>query len=387
MPARVCGWGSGRGPVLSILDRYFLRELAYSIAATAIVLLVILAGGTFARVLSQVANGSFPPGIMFQVLGLRMVDALSGMLPLGAFLGTLAALGRMYRESEMHVLASSGMGAKGLVKPVTVLAALVAVVVGTVAIWLGPLASSTSDQMIANANRSVIAAGLDAGRFTTLPGKGGVIFVDTLSRDGSKLGHTFLAKDVITSKGVHEVRLVTANNGQMYQESDGDGRFIALYTGWQYEIPLLGDNWRRMHFERNDSSLSSVQADDDDDDDPVHSMSFAALGKANSNDARAEIAWRIAAPVTALVLLMLALPLSRQSPREARYGRLLIAVLAYFLYLAVMQVIRTQIVKGSLHTSAPMWIIHTLVFAVSAWFFAKQYAPRRVRKPVKAVTA
>ena len=368
---------------MSILDRYFLRELAYSIAATAIVLLVILAGGTFARVLAQVANGTFPPGIMFQVLGLRMADALSGMLPLAAFLGTLVALGRMYRESEMHVLSSSGMGAMGLVRPIAVLAVITALIVGTVAIWLGPLASRTSDQMIADANRSVIAAGLDAGRFTALPGKGGVIFVDTLSRDGSKLGHTFLAKDVITSKGVHVVRLVTANSGQMYQESDGDGRFIALHTGWQYEIPLEGDNWRRMRFEQNDSSLSAVQADDDDDD-PVHSMSFGDLRKATTTEAHAEIAWRIAAPVTALVLLMLATPLSRQSPREARYGRLMIAVLSYFLYLALMQIIRTWIIKGTLHTSAPMWTIHVIIFGTAAWFFTRQYSPRKVRNLVAA---
>lgn len=347
---------------------------------------MILAGGAFAGVLAKVANGSYPPGIMFQILGLNMVDGLSGMLPLAAFLGTLTALGRMYRESEMHVLASSGMGAKGLIKPVAVLAVISVVTVGICSIWLGPLASKTSTQMITDANKSVIAAGLDAGRFTPLPGKGGVIFVDTLSRDGSVLGHTFLAKDVVTSKGIPTIRVVTAHNGKMYQESEGDDRFIALFTGFQYEIPLAGDNWRRMHFERNDSSLSQV-TDDDDDDDPVHSLSFAALVANNSNDAHAEQAWRIAAPVTVLVLLMLALPLSKQSPREARYGRLLIAVLSYFLYLTLMSIIRTMIIKGTLHTSAPMWIIHTIMCTVSAWYLYKQYAPRKVRAPSPAVPA
>jgi lipopolysaccharide export system permease protein len=347
---------------------------------------VILAGGTFAGVLAKVANGSFPPGIMFQVLGLNMVDALSAMLPLAAFLGTLTALGRMYRESEMHVLASSGMGARGLIKPVAVLTVIAVIGVGLCATWLGPLASKTSTQMITDANRSVIAAGLDAGRFTPLPGKGGVIFVDTLSRDGSVLGHTFLAKDVVTNKGIPTLRIVTAHNGKMYQESNGDDRFIALFTGFQYELPLAGDNWRRMHFERNDSSLSQV-TDDDDDDDPVHSLSLSALMATHTNDARAELAWRIAAPVTVLVLLMLALPLSRQSPREARYGRLLIAVLSYFLYITVMSIIRTMIIKGTLHTSAPMWTIHTILCAVSAWFLYKQYSPRKVRAAPTAVPA
>jgi len=72
------------------------------------VLLAIMAGTSFAHVLQQVANGSFPASVMFQVLGLNMLDGLTTLLPLSAFLGVLNGLGRMYRESEMPVLASSG---------------------------------------------------------------------------------------------------------------------------------------------------------------------------------------------------------------------------------------------------------------------------------------
>ena len=37
--------------MLSILDRYFLRELAQTVAATVVVLLVVVAGSAFAKVL------------------------------------------------------------------------------------------------------------------------------------------------------------------------------------------------------------------------------------------------------------------------------------------------------------------------------------------------
>lgn len=220
--------------MLSILDRYFLRELAYGILATAIVLLVIFAGGAFAGVLQKVANGSIQPSIMFEVLGLQMLDLLSTLLPMAAFLGTLIALGRMYRESEMHVLASSGMGPRGMLRPVVLLTVVSTVLVGALSLWLGPWSSRTADQVIATANKSVIAAGLDAGRFTELPGKGGIIFVDTLSRDGTVLGKTFLATDRVDSDGNPQVRVVNAKHGQMYQESNGSDRFLALYDGWQF---------------------------------------------------------------------------------------------------------------------------------------------------------
>ncbi|MDE3073287.1 MAG: LPS export ABC transporter permease LptF [Pseudomonadota bacterium] len=364
--------------MLSILDRYFLRELAQTVAATLVVLLVIVAGSAFAQVLQQVASGSFPASVMFQVLGLRTLDGLSNLLPLASFVGVLMALGRMYRESEMYVLASSGMGPDGLLRPALVLGALLVALTAAVSMWLGPWAVRTSDAMVAVANRSVIAAGLDAGRFTELPGKGGIIFVDSMSRDGSRLGRTFIATQRDSNDGHPHLKVVSAASGRLYQESNGGGRFIAFSKGWQYDIPLGADNWRQMQYERNDTSLSSVQVDDGDDD-PMHALDTATLARSGDPGARAELAWRASAPPMTLVLLLLALPLSRQSPREPRYGRLLLAVVSFYLYFVLLMLGRSQIGKGHWHNAAPIWALHALVLLLAGWMLWKQNTPRKTR--------
>ncbi|MHC1481051.1 LPS export ABC transporter permease LptF [Frateuria aurantia] len=365
--------------MLSILDRYFLRELALAMTATAVVLLTIFAGTSFAHVLQQVANGSYPASVMFQVLGLNMLDGLSNLLPLAAFLGLLQGLGRMYRESEMHVLASSGMGLRGLLRPVTMLAAITAVAVAVVALWVGPWAMRTSNDLIVQANRSVIAAGLNAGQFTDLPGRAaGIIFVDELSRDGRQLGRTFLATERVDKQGQHELKIVTGAHGRLYQESNGGGRFLQLSDGWQYEIPLADNAWRRMKYDLNDASLSNVQSSDDDDD-PVLAMNTLALLHSSDPMARSELAERTTVPMMVLVLMMLALPMSRQSPREPRYGRLLLAVLAFFVYHAMLAICRAQISKGHWHSSASMWLVDLLIFGMAAWALLRQYRPRRRR--------
>ncbi|HVC17245.1 MAG TPA: LPS export ABC transporter permease LptF [Rhodanobacter sp.] len=364
--------------MLSILDRYFLRELAQTVAATLVVLLVIVAGSAFAQVLQQVANGSFPASVMFQVLGLRTLDGLSNLLPLASFVGVLMALGRMYRESEMYVLASSGMGPDGLLRPVLVLGVLLVAITAVVSMWLGPWAVRTSNAMVAVANRSVIAAGLDAGRFTELPGKGGIIFVDSMSRDGSQLGRTFVATQRNSKDGHPHLKVVNAASGRLYQESNGGGRFIAFRNGWQYDIPLGADNWRQMQYERNDTSLSSVQVDDGDDD-PMHALDSATLARSGDPAARAELAWRASAPPMTLVLLLLALPLSRQNPREPRYGRLLLAVVSFYLYFVLLMLGRSQIGKGHWHNAAPIWALHALVLLLAGWMLWKQNTPRKTR--------
>src|SRR3546814_17240751 len=109
--------------------------------------------------LQQVANGSFPSSVMFQVLGLRTLDGLTNLMPLASFIGVLMGLGRMYRESEMHVLSSSGLGPAGLLRPVAVLGAVLVAITLLVALWLGPWAVRTRDALVAAANPSVIPAG------------------------------------------------------------------------------------------------------------------------------------------------------------------------------------------------------------------------------------
>jgi lipopolysaccharide export system permease protein len=363
--------------MLSILDRYFLRELAQTVAATVAVLLVIVAGSAFARVLQQVANGSFPSSVMFQVLGLRTLAGLTNMLPLASFIGVLMGLGRMYRESEMHVLSSSGMGPRGLLRPVLMLGAVLVAITALVSLWVGPWAIGTADSMVVAANRSVVAAGLDAGRWTELPGKDGIIFVDSLSRDGSKLGRTFVATQSNGKDGHPHLKVVSAAAGQLYQESDGNGRFVAFRNGWQYEIPLGADDWRTMQYDRNDTSLSSVQSDDDDD--PVQALDSLALARSTDPAAHAELAWRANAPPLTLVLLLLALPLARQSPREPRYGRLLLAVVTFYLYYVLLALGNAQIAKGHWHNQAPLWALHLIVVGLAMWMFRKQYATRRLR--------
>lgn len=363
--------------MLSILDRYFLRELAQTVAATTVVLLVIVAGSAFAKVLQEVANGSFPPSVMFQVLGLQTLDGLTNLLPLASFIGVLMGLGRMYRESEMQVLASSGMGLSGLLRPVLIMGVVLVTITALVSLWLGPWAIRTSDALVASANRSVIAAGLEAGRFTNLPGKGGIIFVDSLSSDGSKLGHTFVATQTDPKKGPPRLKIVNAASGALYQESNGAGRFIAFKDGWQYEIPLGADNWRQMQYQRNDTSLSSVQADDGDD--PAHSKDSWTLARSNDPADRAEFAWRANAPPLTLVLLLLALPLSRQSPREPKYGRLLLAIVSFYLYYTLLALGRAQIGKGHWHSETPLWALHALVLLMAGWMLWKQYSPRKRR--------
>jgi lipopolysaccharide export system permease protein len=365
---------------LSILDRYLLRELLIGTLAAVAVLLVIFTGGTFADILNKVASGRLPGDIMFEVLGLHLVDTLSALLPMAMFLGMLLALGRMYRDSEMHVLFTSGFGPRGMLRPAAMLSIGAAVLIALISLWLGPLATRTADAEVEQANRSVIAAGLEAGRFTELPGKGGIIFVDTLSPDGTKLGKLFVESErpaTENGKPVTQLDVITATHGELYHEGTEDNRFIALFDGHRFDGHLGRDNWRLMKFARNDLALSPPD-DNGDEDDPEHSRATLLLIGDKDPAARAELQWRIGAPFAALVLGLLALPMSRQNTRSSTLGKLVIAVLAYLVFANMLILARTFIAESKVPAAIGLWWVLVPVFLLSAWLFARQYATRRL---------
>lgn len=370
-------------PRLSILDRYILREYLFGALAAVVVLLVIFTGSTFADIANKVATGRLPGGVMFTVLGLNLVNTLQALLPMGMFLGVLLALGRMYRDSEMHVLSASGFGPKGLLVPTAIFGVGAGIVAGLVALWLGPMAARASNAEVELANRSVIAAGLEPGQFTSLTGRGGILFANTVSPDGTKLGKLFVQSERVDKNGVTNISVIVADHGNLFHEGVEDNRFIALHDGHRYDIRLNQDNWRLMKFEQNDIALSQP-SDDSDDNDPESLRSTASLIGDRDPAARAELQWRIAIPFGPLVLAMLALPMSRQGPRSSPVGRILIAVLAYLIIVNLMTLGRSFIASGKLAAPVGMWWILIPVFAGAAWAFARQYA---VRKPRDAEVA
>lgn len=365
-------------PRLSILDRYLLREFLFGALAATVVLLVIFTGSTFADIVNKVATGRVPGAVMFTVLGLNLVNTLQALLPMGMFLGILLALGRMYRDSEIHVLSASGFGPKDLLKPVAIFAVGTAIVVALVSLWLGPLAARESNAEIVQANRSVIAAGLEAGRFTSLSGRGGILFANSVSPDGTRLGKLFVSSEKTGKDGVVSISVITADHGDLFHEGQEDNRFIALHDGHRYDIRLGQDNWRLTKFQRNDIALSQP-ADDSGESDPESLRTTPSLIGDRDPAARAELQWRVAIPFGLLALAMLALPMARQAPRTSPVGRILIAVLAYLIIMNLMTLARRFIASGMLPAPIGMWWVLLPVFLGAAWVFARQYATRKPR--------
>lgn len=363
--------------MLSIFDRYVLREVAQTWVAVTGVLLVILLSNQLARVLSQAAANQFPRGTVLALLGLSSLQNLTVLVPVGLFLAIMLALGRLYHESEMTAVQACGAGITRLYRPVMLLTALI---VGLM-IWLSldvvPAAARRAQDIRADAIRSAQFGSLEPGRFRSF-GNGSVVFYAERIDSNGILYNVFVER----STG-DRVEIAVATRAEQHGAGQEEQTFI-LYDGQRYEGAPGSGEFRIVRFSEHGI--------------PVRLPTFAAtsskrelrrtaelMGSPDPAD-RAELAWRLSVPVMPLMLALLAVPLARLRPRQGRYGKMGIAILIYFVYSNLLAAARIWIEKETLPADIGLWWVHGILFVLALVALVRQSPPgRAVRLPRPAM--
>ena len=139
----------------------------------------------------------------------------------------------------------------------------------------------------------------------------------------------------------------------------------SLTDGFRVEGELGKDAFRIMRFARNDIRVPDSEQSESGRREE-RSTTLELLDSDRAGD-QAELHWRFGAPLASLVLALLALPLSRTPPRSARYGRLLLAVLSYIVYLNLLSLGRAWIADGSMPVWLGLWWVHLPALALALW--------------------
>jgi lipopolysaccharide export system permease protein len=74
----------------------------------------------------------------------------------------------------------------------------------------------------------------------------------------------------------------------------------------------------------------------------------------------AELQWRLSVPLTVMVLLILAVPLSSMTPRQSKHSGMVVAVLVFLIYYNLLGTARAWVEQGSLPPYIGLWWVHLL---------------------------
>lgn len=345
---------------MTLLNRYLFRQFCRLVASVMVVLFLISVGGFLADLIAEISRGKAPAGLMLQLLALRMPRFLIFVMPLALFIGLMMGISRLYADSEMAVMASVGVSPQQLLRPVAWLAGPFVLLIAFSSLWLVPWTVRQEKAMIEQANRSFLVAGLEPGRFVELPGKAGILFVSELSTDGRSFKDLFLQRE---KDG--RIDIITAGRGELLVSRGA--RVLRLHDGYRVEGELGRRDFRKVRFRVNEIKVPEPNAGKPSSKlDGVASLALAEKGGAA---AWAELHWRMALPLFAGILAVLAIPLARSEPRQPQYGLVLFAMMAYLLGMLSLLAGTFLLGDGRIPAALGLWWVLLPFAGLAYWLF------------------
>ena len=353
------------------LDRYILQEVLLSWLAVTGVLLVILLTNQVAAVLERAADNQYPRSVVLTLIGLSTLQNLPVVMPVGLLLGVVLAFGRLWHESEMTAAQACGVGLGRIYMPVTLLALLVTAFLAWLTLDLSPRASERAYALRSEALRSGQFSAVQPGQFRSFGGGGVVIYAQHAAPDG------MLERVFITRARGEVLEVTLAQRARHEISADGMLHTITLYDGARYEGVPGSSKFRIVRFAEQVVPVRLPEAAPGRQ--RVEALPTAALLASTAPRDRAELHWRIALPIMAITLALLAVPLSRLRPRQSRYARVWLAVLVYFLYSNLASAGRVWIERGVVPEWLGLWWVHVALLVIGAIVMGTPRVAARLR--------
>jgi lipopolysaccharide export system permease protein len=344
--------------LLRILDRYILREVVVSWVSVTGVLLAILITNQVASVLARAAEAGYPRGVVLELIMLGAVQNLSVIVPVGLLLGVILALGRLYHDSEMTAAQACGAGSRTVLVPVLGFSIVLTVLLGFLSLRVAPAATGRMLDLRKEALRAGQFAPIAAGKFRTFGGGSTVVYAQDSDEDGT-LRRVFVERD----RGDH-LEVALAQRATHAYSEDGNLQVITLYDGERYEGVPGERKFRIVRFAENTIPVRLPAASGSATG--LEGISSSVLARSADLKQRAEFQFRLAFPIMAMVLAIIAVPLARLRPRQGRYARVGYAVLIFFVYIQLTIAGRMMLARGSTPEWLGLWWVHISVGLLAA---------------------
>jgi len=351
-------WRTICHPMLPIIDRYILVETARSFLAILGVLMLILVSHGFMKLLGQAASGALSNDVLLTLVGLRSVMLLGIVTPPTFFFAILYTLGRMYRDSEITALAAGGVGLGRIYRAYFLLAVPLALLVGWLMLGITPQLNGLDQEIREQQKQTAELGSAVAGRFNEFSRGELVFFVEGMSEDRRTLRNIF-----VQNRQHGKLGIVTAAEGSQHIDPATGDPVIVLEQGYRYEgMPGRSD------FTLGEFGRYGVRVTDDGQEPqgtPRDARSSQDLRTSDDLKDRAEFQYRLLFPVSVLIFTLASVPLARALPREGVYGRIVLAILFYFVYLNLQALSGTWMKNGVTPDWMGRWWIGIVMLLVA----------------------
>lgn len=353
-----------------LFHRALLRELIFNYLGVFLVLVTVTLTTLFIRLLGEAARGELAVEAVLAFMGFGVFNFLPLLLSLSLFITIIMVLSRAYRESEMVVWFSAGLGLTAWIRPVLTFALPVVLAIAVLNLVVIPMALSKKNefrQLLESRDElSVIAPGM----FAESKQADKVYFVEGLANNGTRVKNVFMQ-----SVENHTLGITIAQGGEHRQLANGE-RYLILDNGRRYEgVPGQAD-YKIAEFERYWMRLEpqTVALRPDNGANALSTMTLLQNPTATN---LAEFVWRCGFPISAVILALLAIPLSFVNPRAGRSFSLILALLIFVIYNNMLGIIEAWVAQQKISFIAGLLGAHLVMATIMVLLFYRQLTMRK----------
>jgi len=343
-----------------------MKEMFLTWLAVLVVLLVIMVGNVLGRSLSQVSDGVIQADMLLILVGVKSINLLVTLIPLGLYLGIMLAHGRFYRDNEMSVMHACGVGWFDLMRPTAVIGLLGVVSITVLTVFASPWAARYEQNIKQEMREQSALSLVTPGKFVESSDGQTVFFARQSNPERTQFNDVFMYRQNARSEPAVDTARIAS-----YQQDPESGDEYLVFTDGQTSVGTPGQPGYTITDFKNQGILRPREA-------PAEprlirkGKTLSQLWGTSESEDKAELQWRISIPLAALLLALLAVPLSYTSPRAGRFGKVAIAILIYIPYANLLVLMRKWIAAGTVPAWVGLWPVHLAVLGLIIVLLARR---------------
>ena len=333
-----------------IVFRYLLEELYSIVLAMTMVLLMILMANQLVHFTKMAADGVIPLMTVVRIILLQIPSFIAYLLPLVFYLSVLLGLSRLYADSEMIVLHACGFSRFRLSVIVMSFAFVMALILSYMMFALDARLHRAYLDVIQSSGIKASVNKVIPKRFMRLPGGRGVVYAKSVDKD-HRLHQVFFA-----FKQKEQWNIIVAD--EAFSSEKNHVPYLVFKDGYRYTGFPGKLDFQSLQFDTYllNASLKKNEAK-------------AKLTPADIRKQEADWHWRMAMPISLLVLCLYAISLGRVNRRKGRFANIFPAVLIYLIYMNTLYCGRGWLREAKLSMSMGLWWVHGAMLALWLIYF------------------
>ncbi|HBV0112685.1 TPA: LPS export ABC transporter permease LptF [Escherichia coli] len=327
-------------------------------------LIFIFASYSAQRYLTEAANGTLALDVVLDIVFYKVLIALEMLLPVGLYVSVGVTLGQMYTDSEITAISAAGGSPGRLYKAVLYLAIPLSIFVTLLSMYGRPWAYAQIYQLEQQSQSELDVRQLRAKKFNTND-NGRMILSQTVDQDNNRLTDA-----LIYTSTANRTRIFRARSVDVVDPSP-EKPTVMLHNGTAYLLDHQGRDDNEQIYRNLQLHLNPL---DQSPNVKRKAKSVTELARSAFPADHAELQWRQSRGLTALLMALLAISLSRVKPRQGRFSTLLPLTLLFVAIFYGGDVCRTLVANGAIPLIPGLWLVPGLMLMGLLMLVARDFS-------------